>query len=143
MDIQLRSATAADREFLYQLHVATMRAYVEQTWGAWDEAWQRHYFDQYFEPSSRQIIQVAGVDVGVWMVEHREHKIFLATIQLLPAYQRQGIATVLIEQLKTKGQQAHLPVVLRVLTVNPARVLYERLGFAVFDATDTHYYMKC
>ena len=38
---ELRDATAADREWLYQLNRATMRDYVVQTWGAWDEAFQR------------------------------------------------------------------------------------------------------
>jgi hypothetical protein len=35
---ELREATVADVEFYYRVVVATIRPYVEQTWGAFDEA---------------------------------------------------------------------------------------------------------
>jgi hypothetical protein len=40
---QLRPATAADYDFLYQLKVAALKEYVAATWG-WDEAYQRQHF---------------------------------------------------------------------------------------------------
>ena len=38
MEWHLRSISASDRDFLYALHVTTMREVIEKTWG-WDEAW--------------------------------------------------------------------------------------------------------
>lgn len=35
-----------------------------------------------------------------------------------------------------------LPIKLRVLTINPARELYERLGFSVVRSTAEHHYME-
>lgn len=40
MNITLGAATQRDAHFLFQLQRATMHAYVVQTWGYWDEAWQ-------------------------------------------------------------------------------------------------------
>ena len=34
-DLTLRPATRRDDDFLYDLHIRTMKTYVEQTWG-WD-----------------------------------------------------------------------------------------------------------
>ena len=46
------------------------RGYVEQTWG-WDETVQRRMFADAFGRQARRIIQVAGQDVGVLVVEER------------------------------------------------------------------------
>jgi hypothetical protein len=41
-----------------------------------------------------------------------------------------------------ESDQTQLPVKLRVLKVNPARRLYERLGFIHKGETPTHYLME-
>jgi ribosomal protein S18 acetylase RimI-like enzyme len=141
MKVKLRPATPGDAEFLYQLLRATMRDYVEQTW-SWDEDWQRAYFDMHFDPAQNQVIVLNGRDIGVISAERREDDIHLSSIYILPAYQGRGIGTQLINDLLAEAFRQGLPVSLRVLKVNPARRLYERLGFVVVDEMDTHYIMK-
>ena len=41
--IRFRPATENDTDFLYALHVATMKDYVDKTWG-WDDAFQETVF---------------------------------------------------------------------------------------------------
>jgi ribosomal protein S18 acetylase RimI-like enzyme len=118
-----------------------MRASVEATYG-WDEAWQTRYFRERFDPARRHVIRYDGVDVGVLSVEEREDGLFLASIAILPEYQRRGIGTTLIRRLQQRASQSGLPLTLQVLKVNQARELYKRLGFVCTGETDTHYQMR-
>jgi ribosomal protein S18 acetylase RimI-like enzyme len=139
---QLRPASVEDYDFLYALQRATYRDYVIQTWGRWDEAWQQDYFRSHFDPAQEQIIVVDGQDAGALSVDRRPDELFLANIQILPAYQNRGLGTALIRQLLTEAQARGVPLALHVLRVNPARWLYERLGFRVVEETPTHFVMR-
>ena len=139
--IDLRPATPDDCAFAYRVHCAAMRPSVEETYG-WDESWQAQTFQQRFDPAKRQIIRYDGADVGVLSVEERDDSLFVALIAILPAYQRRGIGTSLIRRLQEEASERGLAVTLRVLKVNRARELYERLGFSLVGETDTHYQMR-
>jgi GNAT superfamily N-acetyltransferase len=139
--ISFRPTTAEDPAFLYDLHRAAMQHYVAQTWG-WDEAWQRNYFQQQFNPEECQIITFQGKDVGVVSVIKGETEVFLKFIEVLPEYQNQGVGTAVIQSILEKAHHTGHPVCLQVLRVNPARSLYERLGFLITGETATHYLMR-
>jgi GNAT superfamily N-acetyltransferase len=143
--VVLRPVTHQDGPFLYALLKATMQEYVEQTWG-WDEEWQQTYFWTRFaadqESGHRQVIVRDGEDIGVLTVEERADELFLSQIYILPEHQGQGIGTALIRSVLQRGAELDLPVRLRVLRVNPARRLYERLGFVVTAETDTRFFME-
>jgi ribosomal protein S18 acetylase RimI-like enzyme len=140
-EISLRQATQNDHDFLYGLVKTTMREYVEPIWG-WDEEWQRAYFQEHFDPTQDQIIVLGGQDIGAISVEIRPEEHFLARLYLLPAYQRYGIGTHLVRSILDKAFAKGLTVTLQVLKGNPAKRLYERLGFAETEETETHYLMK-
>lgn len=137
----LRPATAADFSFLYDLHVASMKEYVTQTWG-WDDAVQQELFAASFHPECRQIVVADGRDVGVLASERRPDDWFLASIAIAPSEQGRGVGAALIRDLLATAARDGLPVRLQVLKVNPARRLYERLGFVVTGETPTHYLMS-
>ena len=139
--ITLRPADVGDREFLWWLHQATMREYVDKTWG-WDDNWQRERFDAGFRPTALQIIECGQKTIGYISVERRPDEIFLVSIEIAPEFQSRGIATHLISRLFAEADEAGLPIRLFVLKVNPARRLYERLGFQCVEETTTHYVMK-
>lgn len=137
MEIRLRPITEADYDFLWRLHNAALKRYVEETWG-WDEEWQASDFCEKFDPNAGSIINVDSVDAGFWWVAERDDEIVLVSIRLLPEFQRRGIGTRLIRSLTENSDR---PVRLKVLKVNPARRLYERLGFSITRDLDTHYEM--
>ena len=141
MQVVCRPATQDDYDFLWWLHRATMRPYVEKTWG-WDEDWQIRYFQEHFDPTTVAIIEFDGVPIGCISVKRGDGVIFLAAIKIAPDYQNQGIGTKLIQALLNEAASQGVPVELQVLKVNPAQRLYERLGFIIISETETHYIMR-
>ena len=141
MHYTLREATEADRGFLWHLHKVTMKEYVSETWG-WDEAFQRSYFEENFDPATRRIIVVDGEEAGVLSTERRAGALFLAVVEILPSHQGCGLGTRVIRDVLLCACRGGLHVTLKVLKANRrARRLYERLGFSVTGETETSYLM--
>jgi ribosomal protein S18 acetylase RimI-like enzyme len=139
MNLRLRPAPIGDQAFLWGLHRATMHSYVDQTWG-WDEDDQRRRFLDDFDPATCQIILLRGQPIGVIETQKHEDIVGLASLEIAPEWQGKGIGTRLIRSVIERASPR--PVVLQVLRVNPARRLYERLGFVVTAETEVHYVMK-
>lgn len=128
-EIGLRPATPGDYDFLYELHRAALGPYIAATWG-WDEPWQRRTFRRHLE-SPRQIVIEEAKRIGSLSLIRRRDCDYLAYLALLPAHHGRGLGTRLIARLMVRAEARGLPLRLRVLKVNPARRLYDRLGFAV------------
>jgi len=141
VEITLRPATADDAGWLWQLHVATLKEYVAQTWG-WDEAVQRLRFDDSYDPPGTQIVEHDGQPIGCLRVQLQPDRLCLDNIRVAPEYQNQGVGTQLIRSLQARARELGLPLELRVLRVNPARRLYERLGFVVTQSDPVRHYMR-
>jgi ribosomal protein S18 acetylase RimI-like enzyme len=138
----LRDARSDDREFLFRLNQATLREYVERVWG-WDEGEQVALFEERFQPERWQIIQSGGHDIGVLVVEEQTQEIVLASIEILPEWQGQGIGSSVVRSVMDRAVASGKPLSLRVLRVNKrARSLYERLGFQPFKEIETHTYLR-
>jgi ribosomal protein S18 acetylase RimI-like enzyme len=142
MDIVLEPCTASDADFAFRVTEETIRTYVEQAFGSWDVGVQRRRCDESFDPTTYRVIVVDGVRAGILAVEDRPFEIFLSKIFLLPTFQRRGIGSLLIRELIESAEASRKPMRLRVLRVNPARFLYERLGFHVTHSTPDHEYME-
>jgi GNAT superfamily N-acetyltransferase len=138
----LRPATDDDREFLFELHRATMGAYIDATFG-WDDRWQQAHFDETFAPDTYEIIRVGDEDAGVLVRDAGDAEIWLVLIELQPRFQGAGIGTAVVESVLRQGAETSKPVALRVLRVNTsARSLYERLGFAAYREDDDRVYLR-
>jgi ribosomal protein S18 acetylase RimI-like enzyme len=139
-EIRQRPADGDDMAFLWDLHVATMRGYVERTWG-WDETFQREHFRQTFSTEHLRILTCGDQDIGVLEIHPHPGHLFLARISILPSHQGRGIGTSIIRPMLQDADERNLPVRLQVLKVNPARLLYERMGFTIDAETATHFMM--
>jgi ribosomal protein S18 acetylase RimI-like enzyme len=138
----LRDARSDDRGFLFHLNEVTMREYVERVW-RWDDEEQAALFEERFQPERWQIIQSDGHDIGVLVVEEQIEEIILASIEILPEWQGQGIGSSVVRSVMDRALASGKPLSLRVLHVNQrARSLYERLGFAPFKEIETHTYLR-
>ena len=142
MPYSLRPVTDADCLWLWSLKRATMKAYVEQTWGRWDDAEQADRFRSTFVPGHVQIIVTEDQDAGLLHLERSAEEIYLVNLQISPDFQNRGLGTEVMHGLFTEARTGKVPLQLQVLKVNPARRFYERIGFAVVGETATHYRMR-
>jgi GNAT superfamily N-acetyltransferase len=138
---ELRSVTEGDYDFLYALHEQTMRPYVAATWG-WDDHDQRQRFGSSFFPERLEVITLDGKDVGVLACERGADATFVSLIELAPAWHGRGLGTRILAQILCETRRRGVPVRLRVLKVNPALRLYERLGFVHVGDTATHHMLE-
>lgn len=138
----LRRAEPRDTEWLYALHTLTLRPSWEAAGEAWDPLQQRQFFDAGQRDQSPQIIvSSAGHDIGCLKIARRRSELFLKVLTLLPACQRQGFGTAVMNDLLAEAARAGRPVRLQVLRDNPAQRFYERLGFRAVGTTPTHVLM--
>ena len=139
----LRPVVSADYQWLWELKRLTMRPYVEQTWGEWDDFTQEAFFRRHFSSETVQIIIVEGQNAGLLNIEREPAETFLANLQIHPSFQNRGLGTAVIRSLLETGRVLQLPIRLQVLSVNTsAQRLYARLGFSTYKETGTHRMMR-
>jgi GNAT superfamily N-acetyltransferase len=126
-----RPARPEDADFVYRVSEATMRAYAEATFGIWSEQIARDSFI----PATHRILHYDGKDIGCIELLDLPEAVQLNKLYILPAWQHQGIGTRILNDIKTLASARNKPLRLRVLRVNPARRLYERLGFRIEHET--------
>jgi ribosomal protein S18 acetylase RimI-like enzyme len=138
----LRPATDGDYDWLFALHVATLRPAVEATWG-WDETYQTAYFREHFSARQNQIIVVGGQDAGVLKLEERDGDVFVGLVEIVPSLQGGGLGSQIIRDVVASAFARGQAVTLHVLKANDgARRLYERLGFQVVETRDVRHVMR-
>jgi len=95
---------------------------------------QRRYYREHYLDTSWDLILVDGEPAGRLYVARWREEIRIVDIALLPGYRRMGIGTALLREILAEAEAARKPVTIHVEIHNPARHLYERLGFrAVAD----------
>jgi ribosomal protein S18 acetylase RimI-like enzyme len=149
--ITLRPVGPADHPFLFRVYASTRaeelalvgwteeqkQTFLLQQFTAQRAAWGEHCAGADF-----RIIEVDGVPAGRFYVKRRPEEIRLVDIALLPEYRRAGIGTGLIRSLLAEGKARSLPVTLHVEVFNPARRLYERLGFEAVEDRGVYILMR-
>src|SRR5437879_5248990 len=90
--LTLREASISDYDFLYNLHIRTMKWYVEQTWG-WDEAKAIKMFRERVAQGHYEVIVLNGVDIGAVNCHRREDTLYVSNIEILPEYQSRDLRT--------------------------------------------------
>src|SRR5262249_59769380 len=84
------------------------------------------------------VMVIDGAEVGSLRVDDRGHELFLASIELVPAFQRRGLGGEIVRSILEDARRRRIPVRLQVFRQNRARRLYERLGYRAVGETTTH-----
>ena len=80
---------------------------------------------------SRLVVVVDGEPVGRLLLAETSASVHVVDIALLESHRGQGIGTCLMLDVQACAREVGLPVTLDVVKSNPARRLFERLGFTV------------
>ena len=138
--LTFRPATEADIPFLLELRQRTMSEHQRASGIQPSERERRERVLASFE--SAEIILLAGAPVGLLKVVRDPGSWDLLQIQIVPEKQRKGFGSTIVGKLLDDAKQAHVSVSLSVLRANPARHLYERLGFRIVGQNDHAYDME-
>ena len=91
----------------------------------------------------KRIILVDNNAVGVYAVHITEDgDFFINEISILKEYQNKGIGRKILEEQLIENKQKGIRTILQVFKDNPAKGLYEKLGFKVYEENETHYQME-
>jgi len=136
--VTLRPITDADLPFLFAVYASTRveelaqvpwtdeqkAMFLRQQFEAQHAWWQEHYTGARWD-----LVLVDGVPAGRLYVDVWEREIRIVDIALVPEYRGGGIGTMLLKRIFAEGDAAGKPVSIHVEVFNPARRLYDRLGF--------------
>ena len=141
-EIELRQATVADTKFLWDVFRISMKDYITQTRGEWNEQREESQFRNQLDLSAAQVLRNNDLAVGFIIAPIKDSAREIHTICIVPEHQNRGIGTEVIRSVIAEAGAQKMPLYLSVLKVNPARRLYERLGFEVIEETKHHFRMK-
>jgi RimJ/RimL family protein N-acetyltransferase len=136
--ITLRPITDADMDFLHRLYATTREdelkqvdwtpeqkaAFVDQQFHAQHQYWQENY-----EDTSWNLVLLDGEPIGRLYVARWPEEIRIVDIALVPEHRGGGLGTRLLRELFAEADASGRKTSIHVEIFNPARRLYERLGF--------------
>jgi ribosomal protein S18 acetylase RimI-like enzyme len=141
VSIKLRGASNADRFFIESIYFDTQRWLIEELFGKRGDKVERQKFAEFYDQANTSIIVVNGEAAGWITVARSPEGIHLEQIYLAASWQNRGFGSLLVGQLVDEARAAHVP--LRLSTAkNPAKSLYERLGFIVLHEDRYKLYME-
>ena len=105
------------------------------------DAQDAHYREHY-AGATYEVIEVDGVPAGRLYVHRRPKEIRLVDIALLPRFRGTGIGTRLLAELIAEAKGRGVSLTIHVEMSNPARRLYERLGFAPVEEHGVYLLME-
>jgi ribosomal protein S18 acetylase RimI-like enzyme len=145
--LTLRPARESDEAHLRRVYASTRDE--ELAVFGWDDDDKDAFLRQQFEAQDAQyrtypdasldVIEVDGVPAGRLYVARWPEEIRIMDIALLPPYRNRGIGTSLLRELLAESAASLRRLTIHVEKFNPARALYERLGFA--EAADLGVYV--
>jgi ribosomal protein S18 acetylase RimI-like enzyme len=142
MQIEMRQATVADIKFLWDVFRVSMKDYITRTRGEWDEQREEAQFRNQLDLLITQVVHANDLAVGFIMAPIKDGARWIHTICIVPEHQHKGIGTEVLGRVIAQAKEQKMSLYLNVLKVNPARRLYERLGFGVIEETKHHFRMK-
>lgn len=148
---KLRPADEGDREFLLALYASTREAELDRV--AWEEgareafvehqfSAQDHHYRTNYPGATLDVIEVDGERAGRLYVFRGSDDIRIMDIALMPAFRGRGIGTALLEELMAEAGSSGRSLSIHVEMQNPARSLYERLGFTPAGEHGVYVLMK-
>jgi ribosomal protein S18 acetylase RimI-like enzyme len=149
--IALRPLTEDDAPFLRELYGSTRAE--EMAMMPWTDAQKQQFIDFQFHAQSLdyasnynvddfRIIERDGIAIGRLYLDRTDDDIAIVDIALIPAARGQGIGTGLVEEVMSEARRSGKSVSIYVEHFNPARHLYDRLGFRHIDTNGVYHQMR-
>jgi ribosomal protein S18 acetylase RimI-like enzyme len=149
--VRLRPAQADDRDLLLATYASTRAD--ELATIPWSDAEKAAFVAMQFDAQDRSyheaypegeflVVTHDHVPAGRLYLVSLESEVRVVDIGLLPAHRGMGIGSALLRSVIFTADEAGLAVSLHVESWNPAKHLYERLGFRSVEARGIHEFMR-
>lgn len=138
--IDRRKARDSDIPFLLALRQETMQAHLAASGASTSSEHHRARVMHAFEYA--EILLLDGAPAGLLKLRRGPGAWEIIQLQLAPALQGKGVGRQLLEYIISEASAAGAGLRLSVLKANPARRLYERLGFTVVGEDDHEFHMQ-
>lgn len=139
---RLRPVRPEDAALLFAVYAASREAelapvpwtpaeketFLRQQFAAQDHAYHHDYPQATFD-----VIEIESRPAGRLYLDRNDTELHLIDIALLPECRGRAVGTQLIRDLMAEAAAKRLPIRLYVEQDNPARRLYQRLGFAEIE----------
>jgi ribosomal protein S18 acetylase RimI-like enzyme len=150
--IRYRAATPDDVPFFRDLYATTRAdelrvlpwtpeqkaAFVDQQFFA-----QKSHYATYYPDCEFLAIEIEGERAGrLYIDRSSKDNIEIVDIALWPTYRGRGIGRMLLEEILAEAQATGKTVGIYVEHFNPARRLYDRLGFCHVDTNGVYHLME-
>ena len=134
------------REFnyLYEIKKDCFKWYVEKIYGEWNDGVQIQFFKDEIGKhlENVKVITYNGEAIGLFINYINENNNrFIELFFIDKKHQGKGIGTDILEKQLEQDKKDKIDTLLQVFKENPARFLYQRVGFQIYEETETHYKM--
>jgi ribosomal protein S18 acetylase RimI-like enzyme len=138
LGISYRPATEADLPFLAAVYASTRTEELAMT--GWPDEMKLQFlahqfnaqhtdYERNYPDAERLVIRHGGEDVGRLFIDEESTRFHLIDIALLPAARSRGIGGAILADIIEAAAAVGKSVTIHVEKHNPARRLYDRLGF--------------
>jgi len=103
---------------------------------------QHHHYQTYYPDAERLIVERDGEPIGRLYLDTWTLEIRIVDISLMPTARGQGIGEAILRDLIDHAATLGKGVSIHVEKFNPARRLYQRLGFVVAEDKDVYDLME-
>ncbi len=125
---ELRPSSPADLAFCWPIYREAAQPLTEAL-TQWNEAAQRQLVEKAVGHTGASILRADNADAGWLQVEETQHAVQLRHLYLAAQMRNRGLGSAFLAWMKERADRKRKDLVLEVMTNNPARQLYERLGF--------------
>ena len=140
MDLRISPATVNHAAFACELAKANMRPYYKR----YEIEWSDDSFLQECKMLESYIIYKADTEVGFMSLSYNGSSLYIRDIHLSEKYLDKGIGTWAVSQATSIAASRGLGTIrLKVFKDNPAKSLYERLGYLVVGTENNLLRMEC
>lgn len=138
LGISYRPATDEDLPFLAGVYASTRAEELALT--GWPDEMKLQFlahqfnaqhtdYERNYPDAERLVIRHGGEDVGRLYLDEESTRFSVIDIALLPAARGKGLGAAILTDIIALASEAGKPVLIYVEKNNPARRLYDRLGF--------------
>jgi len=104
---------------------------------------QKNHYERFYPDCEFLVIELGGTPIGRLYIDRGgDDNIAIIDIALVPEHRGQGIGRMLLEEILAEARAGDRKVSIYVEHFNPARRLYDRLGFRHVDTNGVYHLMQ-